>query len=48
VAQDVALRHLHDRPVQQVQVAAADGGARYLEDDVCVLDDYGFCDLGWI
>lgn len=39
MTEDVALLHLNDRAVEEMQVAAADGAAGDLQDDIAVLDD---------
>jgi hypothetical protein len=42
VSEDVALLELDDGAMVQVQVAAADGAAGDLEDDIAVFEDLGF------
>jgi hypothetical protein len=42
VAQDVALLQLNNSAMVKVQVAAADGAAGDLEDDIAVFEDLGF------
>jgi hypothetical protein len=42
VSENVALLELNDGAMVQVQVAAADGAAGDLEDDIAVFEDLGF------
>ena len=42
VSENVTLLELNDGAMVQVQVAAADGAAGDLEDDIAVLEDLGF------
>ena len=45
VAEDVALVHLHDGTVVEMEVRAADGGAGDLEDDIVWFDNLGLGDI---
>lgn len=45
VAEDVPLLCLDDHAVHEVHVAAADGGAGYLDDYVVAVDDFGLGDV---
>lgn len=47
VAQDVALLELDDSAMVEVQVAAADGAASDLEDDIAVFENLGFRAVDW-
>jgi len=42
VSENVTLLELNDGAMVQVQVAAADGAAGDLEDDIAVFEDLGF------
>jgi len=47
MAENVTLFRLHDNAMQEVHVAAADGGARHLNDHVVVVDDFGLGGFDW-
>ena len=45
VAEDIALLHLDDRAMQQMQVTSAHRASRDFQDDIPVLHDTGFWNL---
>jgi hypothetical protein len=45
VAEDIALLHLDDRAMQQMQVTSAHRASRDFQDDIPILHDTGFWNL---